>query len=125
MAHKLFPVLVPADADTKAFHARSLPVLDSQRLAQLEAPMPPVYRSEHSSSPDGKESGASPRTGGEGEHPSPRNLLTSFINTTFDSLARQWGKPAVPASSQGEDTIAYRWIEALFSKNPTVKTSPA
>jgi hypothetical protein len=63
MAHKLFPVLVPADADTKAFHARSLPVLDSQRLAQLEAPMPPVYRSELSSSPDGKESGARPRPG--------------------------------------------------------------
>ena len=49
-AHKLLPVLVPADADGKIFHARWLPVLDSphdsQRLAQLEAAMPPVCRAQ-------------------------------------------------------------------------------
>ena len=113
-AHKLLPVLVPADADGKIFHARWLPVLDSphdsQRLAQLEAAMPPVCRAQVFS---------------EEENLSPRSLLNSFLNTTCDALARQWGKPASPLSSRGEDALAYRWIEALFSQNPAVQASPA
>ena len=112
--HKLLPILVLADADGKIFHARWLPVLDSQRdsqrLAQLETAMPPVCRAQISS---------------EEEILSPRSLLTSFLNTTCDSLARQWGNPAAPVSSRGEDALVYRWIEALFSQNPTVKGSPA
>jgi len=113
-AHKIVPVLVPADADGKTFHARWLPVLDSprdsQRLAQLESAMPPVCRAEISE---------------ERATSSPRSLLTSFLNTTCDALARQWGKPAAPAFYRGDDAPAYRWIEALFGENPTVKASPA
>lgn len=127
-AHKLLPVLAPADSD-KAFHARWLPVLDSthdsQRLAQLEAAMPPACRAEVSPSPYRKGTGGSSQNDGEAEHISPRSLLTSFLNTTCDSLARQWGKPAAPLFSREEDTLAYRWVEALFSENPTVKASPA
>jgi hypothetical protein len=112
--HKFLPVLVPADPDGKIFHARWLPVLDgphdSQRLAQLEAAMPPVCRAQVFS---------------EEEKLSPRSLLTSFLNTTCDALARHWEKPAIPVSSRGEDSLAYRWIEALFSQNPIVKASQA
>ena len=113
-AHKVIPVLVPADADGKIFHARWLPVLDSprdsQRLAQLEAAMPPVCRAEPTKT---------------GETSSPKSLLASFLNTTCDALARRWGKPAAPPSHREDDSPAIRWIEALFSNDPTVKASPA
>ncbi|MGE5224525.1 MAG: hypothetical protein ACM3PY_18990, partial [Omnitrophica WOR_2 bacterium] len=75
---KLVPILAPADAAGKTFHARWLPVLDSPndgiRLAQLEAAMPPVCRSafvDHR------------------EPPSPRLLLAAFLNTVCDALARR------------------------------------
>lgn len=56
-----------------------LPVLDAPkdaaRLAQLVESMPPVCRAEK-------------------PELSPKNLLTGFINTFCDALARAWGKPA-------------------------------
>jgi len=113
-AHKILPLLVPVDAEEKTFHARWLPVLDSprdaQRLSQLEAAMPPVCRAEVSN---------------EGGAPSPRSLLTSFLNTTCDALARQWGKPAAPQFNRGDDSPTHRWMEALFSEDPAVKALPA
>ena len=106
-AHKLVPVMVAGEKDS---YARWLPVLDgakdAARLAQLETAMPPVCRA---AAPD----------------ISPKNLLTSFLNTFCDSLARTWGKPAAPKFYAGDDSTAQRWIEALFSENAIVKASPA
>ncbi len=112
--HKVIPVLVPVDADIKAFHARWMPVLDSpqdgQRLAQLEAAMPPICCAELT---------------GLRKISSPRSLLISFLDTTCDALARLWGKPVAPKFHREDDFPAHRWIEALFSENPAVKASPA
>lgn len=80
-AQKLVPVIVPAQPAEGGYHARWLPVLDSmedrQRLAQLEAAMPPVCRAAAGS-----------------ELFSPRALLSTFLNTTCDALARRWGGAA-------------------------------
>ena len=104
--HKLVPIIDGEDA-------RWLPVLDSprdaQRLSQLEAAMPPICRAEST---------------GEGEQLSPRALLTSFLNTFCDSLARQWGKPAAPQFHRSDDDPVHRWIEALFNENPAIQLSP-
>jgi len=117
-AHKLVPVIVN---EGKAYFARWLPVLDSPkdaaRLKQLENTMPAVCRAE-SPSPAGR------GVRGEGESLSPRALLTSFLNTCCDALAREWGKSAAPKFYY-DDSPAHRWIEALFSKKATVKLSNA
>ena len=121
-AHKLVPILAPADAAGKVFHARWLPVLDGPkdgpRLAQLEAAMPPVCRSAFTPHPSLKG-----EQGDEGL--SPRALLTAFLNTGCDALARQWGRAAAPRFSRSDDDSGHRWLEALFSDDPTVKASPA
>jgi hypothetical protein len=105
-AHKLVPVLVNED---KNYYARWLPVLDSPkdaaRLKQLGEGMPAVCRA---ALPD----------------ISPKNLLTSFINTFCDALAREWGKSAAPKLSH-DDSPAHRWMEALFSEKAIVKLSEA
>ncbi|MGB7873064.1 MAG: DEAD/DEAH box helicase [Anaerolineales bacterium] len=105
-AHKLVPVIDGEDA-------RWLPVLDSprdaQRFSQLEAAMPTICRAEPTE---------------EGEHLSPRLLLTSFLNIFCDSLAREWGKAAAPKFHRSDDDPAYRWLEALFSENPRIQLSP-
>jgi SNF2 family DNA or RNA helicase len=107
---KLVPFLIPIDGAGKSFQARWLPVLDGAkdgpRLAQLEAAMPPVCRagivdSEPSSS--------------------PRHLLGTFLNTMCDALARRWAKAASARLLRRPDDPAYRWLEALFSDDPTVK----
>ena len=94
-------------------HARWLPVLDSprdvQRLGQLEAAMPPACRAEPAD---------------EGGHLSPGSLLTSFLNSFCDSLAREWGRPAAPKFQRSDDDPAHRWLEALFSENPAINLSP-
>lgn len=116
-AHKLLPVIVNEGRD---YYARWLPVLDSPkdaaRLKQLEEAMPAICRAE-SPSPSGR--GAR----GEGESSSPRALLTSFINTFCDALAREWGKFAAPKLY--EDSPAVHWIKALFSENALIKLSSA
>ena len=105
-AHKLVPLIV---SEGKDYFARWLPVLDSPkdaaRLKQLEEAMPAVCRA---GLPD----------------ISPKNLLVSFLNTFCDVLAREWGKAAAPRFYQ-DDLPAYRWMEALFSENATVKLSQA
>jgi SNF2 family DNA or RNA helicase len=102
VAHKLIPVMDGEDA-------RWLPVLDSPkdaaRITQLISAMPAVCRAE------------TPEI-------SPKNLLSSFLNTFCDSLARTWGKPAATKFSRGDDAPAYRWLEALFRENPTTQLSP-
>ena len=104
--HKLVPVIDGKDA-------RWLPVLDSprdaHRFTQLEAAMPPICRAEAT---------------GEGEQRSPRVLLTSFLNTLCDSLAREWGKAGAPKFYPNDDEPTHRWLEALFSENPTIQLSP-
>ena len=121
-AHKLVPVIAPADASGKVFHARWLPVLDGPqdgpRLAQLEAAMPPVCRAAYSLSPGvpGDEKAET--------HASPRALLGTFLNAGCDALARQAGKAAAPRFSSDADNPANRWLEALFRTNPTIKASP-
>ena len=65
-----------------------------------------------------------PSPKGRGE-PSPKELLTSFLNTFCDALARVWGKSAAPKFYTGDDSPAQRWIEALFSDNAIIKASPA
>jgi len=113
-AQKLVPVLVTIDSGGKAFHAHWLPVLDGPndgpRLAKLEAAMPPVCRSAATDN---------------GELLSPRGLLTTFLNMFCDALARQWGQAAAPRFSRYDNDPAYRWLEALFNDDPTVKASPA
>ena len=103
-AHKLVPVMEGQDA-------RWLPVLDSSRKTPRGCrnlpPLCPRFAAP-----------ASPEV-------SPRNLLTSFLNTFCDSLARAWGKPAAPKFyPQARGYPAYRWLEALFSENSAIKLDP-
>ena len=113
-AHKLVPLLVESEAGGKTFHARWLPVLDGPkdgpRLALLEKSMPPICRAEKSE---------------RAEPASPHALLTTFLNTTCDALARAWGKSVAPGISSYEEDPARRWLAALFTNNPTVKAAPA
>ncbi len=113
-AHKLIPTLVAVDGK---YEARWIPVLDAAkdatRLAQLEPPCLPFAALP---SPP-----TSPKERGE---QSPK-LLTNFLNTFCDSLARNFGKKSAPRFYVGEDTPAARWIEALFRDDATVKASPA
>ncbi|RPH62793.1 MAG: DEAD/DEAH box helicase [Chloroflexi bacterium] len=106
-AQKLVPTI--ENASTALSTARWLPVLDSPkdaaRLAQLTEAMPPICRAE---TPD----------------LSPKTLLTSFINTFCDALARAWGKPAAPKFYRGDDEPAHRWIDALFTPDGALKLSP-
>jgi SNF2 family DNA or RNA helicase len=122
-AHKLVPVLAQADPAEKVFHARWLPVLDSPRdgprLALLEAAMPPVCRCAFI---------AQTPTGGKGQPErelSPRRLLTTFLNTGCDALARKWGKATAPRFYRSNDEPAQRWLVALFTDDPTIKAAPA
>jgi hypothetical protein len=105
-AHKLVPVIVNEE---KGYFARWLPVLDSPkdaaRLKQLENAMPAVCRAALPDIP-------------------PKNLLTTFLNTFCDALARQWGKSAAPKFFD-DGSPADRWMQALFNENATVKLSPA
>ena len=122
-AQKLLPVLVPTSPDGKTMHARWLPVLDGPadgpRLAQLEAAMPPVCRAALPNSPPAN------KVSREGNERTPRSLLITFLNTTCDALARQWGRGAAPhLNSRGVDPVQ-RWLEALFANDPIVKASPA
>ncbi|MBT3189202.1 MAG: DEAD/DEAH box helicase [Anaerolineae bacterium] len=98
-AQKLIPIIEGKDA-------RWLPVLDSphdaQRLSLLEKAMPPLCRAEF-------------------PEISSRNLLTSFLNTFCDSLARIWGKDATP---KPESEPASHWLSALFEENPAIQLSP-
>ncbi len=120
-AQKLVPVLAPADAAGRTFHARWLPILDgpkdAPRLARLEAAMPPICRAEVSA----RNTPTSPRPD---SGPAPRALLDTFLKTTTDALARRWGRPAAPRLP-GDDDPAHRWLIALFSDDPTVDASPA
>ncbi len=114
-AQKLLPIL-ETSGNGQAFFARWLTVLDSgrdaQRLAQLEAAMPAVCRAETHGDPEQKPA-------------SPRSLLHSFLNTFGDALARAWGKPGAPKFSRSDDSVASRWIEALFNANAEIKAAPA
>lgn len=128
-AHKLVPLIVN---EGKEYFARWLPVLDSPkdaaRMKQLEAAMPAVCRAE-SLSPRFVSAGAPLSSSwrgarGEGESLSSHTILTSFLNTFCDTLARTWGKSAVPKSYYDGSSV-YRWIEALFSEKAIIKLSDA
>lgn len=112
-AQKMIPVIIPLDPGEGKYHARWLPVLDgakdAPRIAQLEAAMPPVCRAEA-----GNEQG------------SPRILLTTFLNTICDALARRWGRQGRPHFSEyeGNDPV-YRWLNALFDDDPAIEASSA
>jgi SNF2 family DNA or RNA helicase len=125
-AQKLVPVLAPASPDRKIYHARWLPVLDGPtdgpHLARLEAAMPPICRAALPPSPGGKAGGGASAAG---EEWTPRGLLTTFLNTTCDALARRWGRHVAPLEARGESDPAQRWLEALFADDPTVEASPA
>ena len=124
-AQKLVPVLAPTGSDT--FHARWLPILDGPkdgpRLAHLETAMPPLCRAALPPSPSGRGRSSSDELRGEGA--SPRALLTTFLNTTCDALARQWGRLHAPRFTRSDTDPAHRWLTALFAEDPTVKASPA
>jgi SNF2 family DNA or RNA helicase len=112
-AQKLVPVLAQADPEGGVFHARWLPILDGPndglRLSQLESACPPVCLS---------------ATVNRGREVSPQALISAFLNTTCDALARTWGKPGLRGSHL-EDHPAHRWMEALFSEDPSVQATPA
>lgn len=113
-AQKLAPLLVEADDTGKTYHARWVPVLDGPkdgpRLALLERSMPPVCRAE---------------VGQHSQPASPRALLTTFLNTTCDALARAWGSQVAPGIRSYEEDASRRWMVALFAPNPTVKAAAA
>ena len=125
--HKLVPVIVPADGAGRVFHARWLPVLDgpkdAPRFTQLDNAMPPVCRAAPILVKQKSQKTANP--GDENneveEELSPRALLVTFLNTGCDALARQWGKIAAPRFLRSDDDPGYRWLEALFNDDPTVK----
>ncbi|MBN1305712.1 MAG: DEAD/DEAH box helicase [Anaerolineales bacterium] len=100
-AHKLVPVMDEQDA-------RWLPVLDSPRdaarLLQLSNAMPAVCRA---ATPD----------------LSPKVLLTGFLNTYCDSLARIWSRSARPEFQNSDDFPGQHWLEALFTEDPAIKLS--
>ncbi len=104
-AHRLVPIIVNEGKD---YFARWLPVLDSSqdaaRLRQLENAMPAICRAAL-------------------DDVSPQKLLTSFLNTMCDALAREWDKSAAPKLY--DDSSAVSWIKALFSENAIVKLSSA
>jgi len=104
-AHKLLPIIVNEGRD---YFARWLPVLDSPkdaaRLKQLEEAMPALCRAAL-------------------DDVSPKKLLTSFLDTFCDALAREWGKSAAP--KYYDDSPASSWVKALFSENARIQLSPA
>jgi SNF2 family DNA or RNA helicase len=104
-AHKLLPIIVN---EGENYYARWLPVLDSSkdaaRLKQLEEAMPTVCRAAL-------------------DDVSPKKLLTSFLDTFCDALAREWGKSAAP--KYYDDSPASSWIKALFSENAAINLSSA
>lgn len=104
-AHKLLPAIVN---EGRNYYARWLPVLDSPkdaaRLKQLEDAMPAVCRADLNDV-------------------SPKNLLTSFLNTFCDALAREWGKSTAPKLY--DDSPAVNWIKALFIENAAINLSSA
>jgi SNF2 family DNA or RNA helicase len=107
---KILPTLTPASADSKAYHARWLPVLDGPRdevrLHYLVEAMPPLCRAE---------------AGGGDVAPHPRHLLDSFLNTMTDTLARQWGQGHYAHPDFAAQEPVYQWLRALFQSDPTVK----
>jgi superfamily II DNA or RNA helicase len=125
-AQKIVPVLESIDGARKTYHARWLPVLDGPkdgpRLVQLESAMPPLCRAGAASLPA---SSRLPAASPSGDDPSPRRLLTTFIHTMCDALARQWGKAARPRLPSYRADPAYRWLDALFADEPAVQASPA
>jgi len=104
-AHKLVPTLVN---EGKNYYARWLPVLDSPkdaaRMKQLEDAMPAICRADL-------------------DDVSPKKLLTSFLDTFCNALAREWGKSASPKLY--DDSSAVSWLKALFSENAVINLSSA
>jgi SNF2 family DNA or RNA helicase len=110
---KLLPVLAQPDPDRAAFEARWLPILDSPpdgpRIVRLLEAMPPLCRTEADTP----------------EHaPTPRAVLETYLNTTVDALARQWGRSAQPTFNQKQE-VAHEWLSTLFNPNPQVAGSVA
>ena len=112
-AHKLVPILVDPQAPGHAVQARWLPVLDSAadgpRLALLEQAMPPICRAEAVDT--------GPVT--------PRQLLSSFLNTTCDALARLSGAPAAPRIRAAKRDPLQRWLAALFGPDAAIQAASA
>ena len=104
-AHKLVPVV-------ESSFARWQPVLDSphdvQRISLLEKAMPPVCRAI-------VEKGKAA--------PSPQVLLSGFMNSFCDALARFWGQAATPRLDTCDDVSVRRWLEALFREDAAIKLS--
>jgi SNF2 family DNA or RNA helicase len=114
-AQKLFPIATAAGTSLNELHARWLPILDSvrdaQRLAQLEAAIPPVCRAEWLENND------------QVSPPSAKMLLGSFLNTFCDTMARKWGKGVPAPVNRIEDRIIQRWLKALLVQDPVVAGS--
>lgn len=112
-AQKVVPVITQAK---KAFHARWQPIFDSprdaQRLGFMEKNMPPVCRAAAS------EDRSLPA-------PSAKSLLSSFLETLSDALARRWGANEIKRSGNWENQTASRWISALFRDDPNIRGSVA
>jgi SNF2 family DNA or RNA helicase len=125
---KLVPVLVPADATGRTFHARWLPILDgpkdAPRLARLEKAMPPICRAEVYPSSGKTKVREAPDFSHPDSGPTPRALLDTFLKTMADALARQWGRPGAP-DRIADDGPTRRWLAALFRDDPSVEASPA
>lgn len=115
-AQKVVPVVIHRSTSSVA---RWQPVLDhsrdAQRIAFLEKNQPPVCRAE-----------LPPNT----PHDNPPNfssrvILTSFLNATCDSLARQWGWGEFRRSNIQDDQPGQRWLISLFQADSRIKGTPA
>jgi hypothetical protein len=123
-AHKLVPIIVN---EGREYYARWLPILDAPkdatRLKQLEEAMPAMCRAALTHDPPSANTrDASRSPTGRGEQ-SPKKLLTSFLDTFCDALAREWGKSAAP--KYYDDSPASSWMRALFSENARILLSSA
>jgi SNF2 family DNA or RNA helicase len=107
-AQKVIPVIEPGKP---GYYARWRPVLDSprdaQRLAFLEKSQPPVCRAEVEDLDD--------------LPPSARAVLTSFLNSLVDSLARRWSWGEVRNLPAWQNHQAYGWLSGLFRDDPNIK----
>jgi SNF2 family DNA or RNA helicase len=55
----------------------------------------------------------------------PHALLSSFLNTLCDALARQWGWTEMRKNTTWNDLPAFSWLAALFRVDASIKGTPA
>ncbi|HAL15302.1 MAG TPA: ATP-dependent helicase [Anaerolineaceae bacterium] len=120
---KILPVLEKASIEGQGdqYFARWLPVLDSPkdgpRIEYLEKSMPPICRAEM---------GMQTHVGKNLQQTShtPHTLLDTFLKSTCDALARNWGRSRAPLLLPEKGNSLDIWLAALFTPDGRVKAAP-